>query len=107
MNPIRRIAVTLTALGGAVLAFTAASPAAFAIRVPPPGSTSSGITRSVPWPKTTTVPPLPQVHTVVTSGMPGWQIALIAAAAALLAAVLAVSLDRARSARRHVSAPSA
>jgi hypothetical protein len=53
------------------------------------------------------VPPLPQVHTVVTGGTPGWQIALIAAGAALLAAILAVSLDRARAARRHVSAPSA
>jgi len=53
------------------------------------------------------VPPLPQVHTVVIGGTPGWQIALIAAGAALLAAILAVSLDRARAARRQVSAPSA
>ena len=107
MNRIRRITVTLAGLATAVLAFTAASPAAFAIRVPPPGGSGSGITGSVPWPKTATVPPLPQVHTVVTGGTPGWQIALIAAGAALLAAILAVSLDRARAARRHVSAPSA
>jgi hypothetical protein len=107
MNRIRRITVALTALATAMLAFTAASPAAFAIRVPPPGGMGSGITRSVPWPTTATVPPLPQVHTVVTGGTPGWQIALIAAGAALLAAVLAVSLDRARAARRQVSAPSA
>jgi hypothetical protein len=46
------------------------------------------------------------VHVIVTGGMPGWQITLVAAAAALLAAVLAVFLDRARAARRHLSAPS-
>jgi hypothetical protein len=33
--------------------------------------------------------------------MPGWQVALIAAGAALLAAVLAVIADRARVARRR------
>jgi hypothetical protein len=36
------------------------------------------------------------VLAVVTSGMPGWQITLIAAGAALLAATVAVLLDRAR-----------
>ena len=95
MNRIRRITVTLAALATAVLAFTAASPAAFAIRVPPPGGAGGP------------APAPPQLHTVVTGGMPGWQITLIAATAALLAAVLAVSLDRAWAARRHLSAPSA
>jgi len=33
-------------------------------------------------------------HTVVVGGMPGWQIALIAAGAGVLAAALAVLLDR-------------
>ena len=42
-----------------------------------------------------------QIHTVVTGGMPGWQITLIAVGAALLTAALAVLLDRARTARRH------
>jgi hypothetical protein len=36
----------------------------------------------------------PQVHTIIT-GMPGWQIALMTAAAALAAAAAAVLLDRA------------
>ena len=36
--------------------------------------------------------------------LPGWQIALIAFGAALVAAVTAVLLDRARLARRHVTA---
>jgi hypothetical protein len=48
----------------------------------------------------------PAVHTVTVGGMPGWQIALIAAGAALLAAVLAVLADRARAAR-HATVPSA
>ena len=47
----------------------------------------------------TPVPPV-QVHTIVAGGMPGWQITLIAIGAALLAATVAVFLDRARAARR-------
>jgi hypothetical protein len=39
--------------------------------------------------------------------MPGWQITLIAAGAALLAAVLAVLLERARTAWRHMTPPTA
>jgi len=38
---------------------------------------------------------------VTTGGMPGWQITLIAAAAALLAAVLALIADRIQAARRR------
>ena len=49
--------------------------------------------------------PVP-VHTVV-AGMPGWQIALIAAGAALLAATVAVLADRARTARRQAATPAA
>jgi LPS O-antigen subunit length determinant protein (WzzB/FepE family) len=45
------------------------------------------------------------VHTIVTSGMPGWQITLIAVAAAVIAAAVAVILDRAWAARRHLTAP--
>ena len=40
------------------------------------------------------------VRVVTTGGMPGWQIALIAAAAALVAATVAVVIDRARAARK-------
>jgi len=49
--------------------------------------------------------PVP-VHTVVVVGMPGWQIALIAAAAALVAATVAVLVNRARAAH-HKSAAAA
>ena len=87
MTRIRRIITALVTLAGALLAFTAAAPAALAIRVPPPGGR-----RAVQAP--------PQVHTIVAGGMPGWQIALIAAAAALAAAAVAVLLDRAWTARK-------
>jgi hypothetical protein len=90
MNRIRRITVMLAGLSAAVLALAAAAPAALATQAPPdPG------------------PPgvAPAIQTVVTGGMPGWQITLIAAGAALLAAVLAVLLDRARATRQHMTAP--
>ena len=48
--------------------------------------------------------PAPVVHTVVVGGTPGWQIALIAIGAALVAAIAAVLTERARSARRPVTA---
>jgi hypothetical protein len=43
-----------------------------------------------------------QVVTVTGGGMLGWQIALIAVGAALLAAMIAVNIDRARAARKTV-----
>lgn len=55
MNHIRRILAALATLAGALLAFTAASPAAFAVRVPPPGGTSGPVQP-------------PQVHTIVVGG---------------------------------------
>ena len=50
--------------------------------------------------------PVP-VHTVVVGGMPGWQIALIAAAATLAAAAVGVLVNRARAARRKSAAAAA
>jgi hypothetical protein len=95
IHPIRRLASILAGLAGALLALTAASPAAFAENVPPPGGASG------------TVQAPPQVHTIVTGGMPGWQITLIAVAAAVIAAAVAVILDRVWAARRHLTAPPA
>lgn len=40
---------------------------------------------------------------ITAGGMPGWQITLIAVAAALVAAAAAVFLDRARASRRPAS----
>jgi len=95
MNPIRRIrriAGILAAAAGALLALATASPAMAATAlvpyyVPPAGVAAA---RSVPV----------VTRTVVVGSMPGWQIALIAAGAALLAAAIAVLADRARAAHR-------
>src|ERR1700728_2641619 len=93
MNPIRRIrrtAGTLATLAGlacACLALAVAAPAAFARTLPP-----FGVSR----PATTPAPPPAQVRTVVVGGMAGWQIALIAVGAALVAAGIEVLLGRAR-----------
>lgn len=92
---VRRILMTLAGLATAALALAATAPAAFATKIPPPEGPAGP------------VPAAPAMHTIVTGGMPGWQITLIAAAAALLAALLAVALDRAWAARRHTATPGA
>src|SRR6185312_6959236 len=114
MNHIRRIVAALAAVVGALLTFIAASPAALAIRVPPPGGYDGTVhvpPRLAPGhilhkPVHEILSPIP-VHTIVTGGMPGWQIALIAAGAALVAAVLAVLADRTWIARRRSMAGAA
>ena len=98
MNRIHRICrwlAGLTGRAGVLLAYGVAVPAALATGRPePPG-----------WNKH---PPLPaRSHPVVTGGMPGWQITLIAAAVALLAVVLAVIVYRIRAARRRGTASAA
>ena len=90
MNPIRyirRIAAVLVGLAAAVLAATPA----FAKLVPDPGA---GYVAPA------SVPAQIQYRTLVAGGMPGWQIALIAVGAALLAATVAVLADRARAGRQ-------
>jgi hypothetical protein len=89
IHPLRRVLAALTALGCALLAFTATGPAAFAMIVPDPGG---GGADSAPTPG--------GVRVLTGGGMPGWQITLIAAAAALVAATAAVLIDRALAARR-------
>jgi MFS family permease len=90
---VRRFAA-LAGLAAGLVAFGAAP--AFAKVMPPAGGDPDVVPQHL-------VP----VHAVVTSGMPGWQITLIAVGAALLAAVAAVLADRARAARRHVIATAA
>jgi len=93
MNHFRRIFAAVATLAGAVLAFPTTT-AASAMRVPPPVG-GSGI-----------APPPPPVRVIAEGGMRGWQIVLIALAAALVAATMAVLLDHARTARK-VHAPTA
>jgi ABC-type branched-subunit amino acid transport system permease subunit len=100
MNTIRRIFRHATRLGiaaAALIAGIVAAPAAFATEVPPVGSGDTGTTTFTP----------PAVHTVTVGGTPGWQIALFIVAAAVIAAVAAVLLDRTRTGRRHELAPTA
>ena len=85
MKHLRRIFAAVAALAGAVLALTTA-PAAFAKPLPPSDCCTSGAAAGV---------------TLITGGgMPGWQITLIAAGAALAGAALAILLDHARAARK-------
>ena len=114
MNHIRRTLTALVTAVGALLTLIATSPAALAIRVPPPGG-YDGTVQAPPHlapghilhQPVHEIPSAIPVHTLVTGGMPGWQIALIAAGAALAAAVLAVLVDRAWIARRRPMAGAA
>ncbi len=94
MNRIRRIAAILSGLATSVLVALTATTAASAYVVPAPGGPAAPVQP-------------PRVHTIVTGGMPGWQIALITIGAAIAAAALAVTLDRARTAHRQLTAPGA
>jgi hypothetical protein len=114
---IRRLAGVLAALAGAVLAVAAAAPAALASQLRPdppwwlrhwalpvhlpPGP--PGLVKHPPLPPGQVAGPVPvyQVpHAAVTRGLPGWQIAVIAAGAALAVATVLVLLDRAGRAPR-------
>ena len=90
MNParhIRRTAATLVGLAAMLLVALGATPA-FARLEPDQGA---GYVAPVSDP----------ARIIVAGGMPGWQIALIAVGAAVLAAALAVLADRALAARRQ------
>jgi ABC-type Fe3+-siderophore transport system permease subunit len=108
MIRIRHIRRLAAALAGALLAFAGAAPPALARPAPPrpPGwpPHPPGWPPLPPgWNKHPPLPPrhISQIHIVVIGGMPGWQIALIAAGAALLAAATAVLVYRAWATRRN------
>jgi len=89
---LRRITAALAVVAGGVLAWAAAIPAASASIIPVPGDGPYGPV------------PAPAVRVITVGGMPGWQITLIAIAAALVAATAAVFLDRVRDNHRSASA---
>jgi hypothetical protein len=90
-----RIIAALAAVTGGLLGWAAAVPAASAATIPVPDP--GGAYGPAPVPAGSTAQ-------VITAGMPGWQIILIAVAAALVAATAAVFLDRARASRQSASA---
>jgi hypothetical protein len=92
IHHIRRLIRVLAGLAGALVTVGVAAPAAFA-KMLPDGGPPYGTGSAAPLPATT-------IRVVTAGGMANWQIALIAAGAAILGALLAVLLDRARSARR-------
>jgi hypothetical protein len=85
---LHRITAALAVAAGGVLAWAAAVPAASASIIPVPGDGPYGPV------------PAPAVRVITAGGMPGWQITLIALAAALVAATTAVFLDRLRASHR-------
>ncbi len=96
---LRRLAAVLAALTCGLLAWAAAVPAAVAM-TPMPQPYLRGEYGPGP------VAPVPATsRVIIAGGMAGWQIALIAVGAALVAATVAVVLDRA--ARRAASASTA
>ena len=90
------LVAVLAAVTGGLLAAAAVIPAAFAM-TPEPRPLSGGQYRPVPAGSS----PATTVHVVTADGMAGWQIALIALGAALVAAVVVVVRDRARAPSRH------
>jgi len=110
-STIGRLAVIMAGLAGALLALcTGAASAAFAVIGAPLGGDPHGRpglpSGHPPLPPGQIQPALHQpavpapAHTAVIGGMPGWQIALIAAGAALAAAAVAVLVARAWAARK-------
>jgi len=89
---IRRAVSVVAAAGGAMLGFVLFAPSAFALIVQPVGAGSSVAPATAP----------ATSHYVVQSGMAGWEIALIALAAALFTATVAVFIDRALGSSRKV-----
>jgi len=92
---LRGIAAALAVVTSGLLAW-AAIPAASAATILIPAPDGAGGT--VP-----ATPPTVPVQVTIAGGMPGWQVTLIAVAAALIAATVAVFLDRARADRRSAS----
>ena len=90
IHHLRRALAVLAALAAALVAAVAGPAAAFAVNYPLPANGGQGTSSYQP----------PVTHTVIVGGMPGWQIALIATGAALLAAACAALATRALATHR-------
>jgi hypothetical protein len=99
IHRFHRFVSVVVALAGGVLGFALSAPAAFAMRVPASGGTSSSAVSGQPAPIV--------AHTTLAGGMLGWQITVIAVGVALFTATVAVFVDRARAGRRPVGVSAA
>jgi Zn-dependent protease with chaperone function len=101
----RRSVGLLTALGAVLVTFASTATAALAVNVPLPDGRApratgfASLNRGGIYDPVQSSPTAPVI--TVVGGMPGWQIALIAIGAALVAAVCAVLAYRAWTARRQ------
>jgi hypothetical protein len=96
---IRRATSFGVAAAGSLLSILLLAPSAFGLIARPVGDGSVSSVAAHPAPLT--------AHIVSAGGWAGWEVVLIASGAALLAATVAVFMDRARSAHRglRISAP--
>jgi hypothetical protein len=97
IKSLSRLGVVLASL--AVIAVSFASGASASTTMIPVGGSGGAAAPSAG--------PVTVVRTVVVGGMPGWQIVLIAAVAALVTAFAAVLVERTRMARRRPVRPAA
>jgi hypothetical protein len=106
---IRRLAGVVTGLAAALAAVVMGAPAAFAEQWPHPlpavtaHQVPAGIDQQYPYPPDgplSRFEPVTHHFNGVTGGMTGWQIALIVVGAAIVGAVLALLVERARATRR-------
>jgi hypothetical protein len=121
---IRRTASAVVAVCSSLIGFVLFAPSAFGLTAPNVGGGRARVPVPVIPPKNPMVvgscnrigvysagvytpPTCPQarptvVHAVLSGGMAGWEITLIAVGAALLAATVALFIDRARAAQRRL-----
>jgi hypothetical protein len=94
---LSRLGAVLASLAIIAVAFASGASASTSM-IPVGGSGADAVPDGTPAPAAV-------VHTVTVGGMPGWQIASIAAAAALVTAIVAVLVERSRTARRRPVRP--
>ena len=97
IKSLSQLGAVLASLAVIAVSFASSALASTSV-VPVPGSGGGAGPAGTPTPVTV-------VRTVVVGGMPGWQIALIAVAAALFTAIAAVLVERSRTARRRPVRP--
>ena len=94
IKSLSRLGAVLASLAVVAVSFASSAMASTSM-IPVGGSGGQGGTTA----------PATVVHTVVVGGMPGWQIAAIAVAAALVTGIAAVLVERGRTARRRPVRP--